>query len=313
MGSPFHLVGRDAQRALEEFSQEYAAALALGPVNQWARELGTYHAANGALKTTWPIPVYAAGYREFLGDIKYRSLLSTSVSMTTKTWQDGVAELARIIEAPDFIGWNEQPAAIAAAGDSLLNDIIAAELVANPVGWDGKAFFAGDHPANVFDGAAGTIDNDVTGSGTEPSVENLILAKKNFRGIKGPNGRSMGFQMTHVLAPADQEDAWDSILKEDLRLITIGSSFGVIGNRFKNTVTPIYSNELTGTAWYPLALNKPGVRPWVVSDDGAPEEIRHDKDSYLYKTQLKVAIAYIKEAGGKLILPHVVQRWEGTP
>jgi phage major head subunit gpT-like protein len=312
MGTPIHLLSPGAARRLEEFAENYAAALALGPINQWAKELGLFHTSD-ALKTTWHVPVSAAGYREFLGDIKYRSLLSTPVSLTSKTYQDGVAELAKIIEAPDFIGWGEQPAAIALEGERLLNDIIAAELVANPVGWDGKPFFAPDHPANVFDGALGTIDNDITGAGTEPSVENLVLAKQNFRAIKGPNGKPMGWKMTHVLAPSDQEDAWDSILKEDLRLITIGSSFGVIGNRHKGTVTPIYSDELTGTEWYPLALNKPGIYPWVVTDNGVPEEIRHDKDSHLYKTTLKVAIAYIKEAAGKLILPHVAQRWEGTP
>jgi phage major head subunit gpT-like protein len=312
MGSPYDLVSRDAQRALEEFSQDYAAALALAPVNQWAKELGLYNTSR-ALKTTYPIPVSAAGYREFLGDIKYRSLLEKSISLTPKTWQDGVAELASIIEAPDFIGWTSEPAAIAAAGDALLNDIVATELAANPTSWTDQPIFAAAQPVNVFNGGAGTFDNDVTGSGTDPSHENLVIAKNLFRSISGANGKPLGLEMTHVLAPASQTETWKDLLELDLRLITEGSSFGVLPNRHKGTVTPIFATELTGTAWYPLALNKPGVRPWVVQDDGPPEEIRHDKDSYLYKTQLKIGVAYIKRANGKLILPHVIQRWEGTP
>src|SRR5690242_17338968 len=118
MGSEFLLVSQDAQRALEEFSQEFSAALVQGAVEQWAKTLGLSRTSK-ALKTTYPVPVSAAGYSEFKGDMKYRSLFEKSLELKPKTWQDGVAELASIIEAPDFTGWNDQPAAMAAASQSL--------------------------------------------------------------------------------------------------------------------------------------------------------------------------------------------------
>jgi len=314
MGSELHLVSQDAQRALEEFAQEFAMALTQEPVEEWAKTLG-FHKTSRSLKTTWPIPVDAAGYKAFLGDIKYRSLFEKSLTLEPKTWQDGVAELASVVEAPDFIGWGTAPAAMATAAKSLLNDVIAGQLEANPTSWTGKAFFAADHPINVFDSGAGTFDNDVTGAGTDPTVNNLALAMQNFDQMTAPNGKSLGLQMTHVLFHSSKRRLWKEILEQDILIQTIGSSFGPVKNLYMGAVKPIACDEFTAAnadLWYPLALNKPGMKPWVTQDDGSPEEIRQDKTDALYKTTLKIGIAYILRGNGGLALPQCVQRWAGT-
>lgn len=307
MGSEFDLISRDAQRALEEFAQDFAAAMTQAAVEPWAKTLGLYRPSR-ALKTTWPIPVSAAGYHELKGDIKYRSLFEKSLELKPKTWQDGVEELASVIEAPDFIGWTSEPAAIAAAAQSLLNEIIAGELTANDECWTGETFFANAHPFNVFAAEAGDFDNDISGA---PSLDMLSSAKTRFRSIKGPNGKPLGLRMTHVLAPAAQEETWRDLLEQDL-IIQAGaaSTFGAVDNRHKGTVSLVVSDELeSDEICYPLALNKPGVKPWIVQDEGAPEELRNDKTSDHYKRTLKVSVAYILRGNGKLALPHCVQRW----
>jgi phage major head subunit gpT-like protein len=314
MGSEFDLVSRDAQRALEEFAQDFAAALTQSGVEQWAKDLGLYKASR-ALKTTFPVPVSAAVYSEFKGDLKYRGLFEKSLELKPKTWQDGVAELASVLEAPDFVGWTSEPAAMATAASSLLNEIIADALEANDTCWDTKAFFAGDHPCNVFDPSVGTFDNDITGAGTDPTLENLKIAKQYFRSIKGPNGKPLGLRMTHVLAPAAQEETWKDLLEQDMVIQAIegGAAYGAVGNRHKGTVKAIFSDELTDDSkFYPLALNKPGMVPWICQDEGSPEEIRQDKTDALYKTTLKIGLAYILRGNGVLALPHCVQRWAGT-
>lgn len=312
MGTEFNQISRDAQRALEEFAQDFAAALTQQTVEPWAKTLGLYRASR-ALKTTYPVPVSAAGYRDFEGDIKYRALFEKSLELKPKTWQDGVSELASVIEAPDFIGWTGEPAAMAAAANSLPNDIIATALEANPTSWTGQTFFHASHPINVFDSSAGTFDNDVTGSGTNSTSANLALAKTTFRDLKAPNGKPMGLRMTHVLVPSAREETWRDILENDLLIQTIGSSFGAVNNRHKGSVELIVSDELTSDdQWYPLALNKPGMFPWIVQDEGSPEEILSDKTSHLYKTTLKVGLAYVLRGNGVLAMPHCVQRWAGT-
>lgn len=311
MGVEFNLVSQDAQRALEEFSQEFTAALTQTGVEQWAKQNGLYRQSS-SLKTTYPVPVSAAGYNEFKGDMKYRALFEKSLSLVPKTWQDGVAELASVIEAPDFTGWNEQPAAMAAAADSLANEIVATLLEANGTCWDGKAFFADDHPVNVFDSSKGSFDNDVAGGGTKAKIDNLVIAMQNFRDIKAPNGKPLGLRMTHVLVPPAQEGTWKNILEQDMIIQAVGSAFGAVTNRFKGTIKLIVSDELTDDSqWYPLALNKPGMFPWIVQDQGAPEEILSDKTSALYQQTLKVGIAYVTRGNGALALPHCVQRWAG--
>jgi hypothetical protein len=54
------------------------------------------------------------------------------------------------------------------------------------------------------------------------------------------------------------------------------------------------------------------MKPWITQDEGAPEEIRQDKTDALYKTTLKIGIAYILRGNGEIALPHCVQRWAGT-
>jgi phage major head subunit gpT-like protein len=315
MGVEYNLISKDAQRALEEFAQDFAAALTQPGVEPWARNLGLYRPSR-ALKTTYPIPVSAAGYNEFKGDIKYRGLFEKSLELMPKTWQDGVSELASVIEAPDFIGWTGEPAAMAAAAMSLPNEIICDLLAANPACWTGKNFFASDHPVNVFDASVGTFDNDITGAGTDPTIGNLKIAKETFRSIKAANGKPLGLRMTHVFAPAAQEEIWRDLLERDLILEKLDSaddSAVAMPNRHKGTVALIISDELADdTEWYALALNKPGMYPWIIQDEGAPEEIRSDKDSHLYKTTLKVGLAYVLRGNGALALPHCVQRWAGT-
>lgn len=321
MGTPYQLVSRDAQRALEEFSEAFAMALAQSPVDQWAKELGFYFTSR-ALKTTYPIPFSAAGYAEFKGDVKYRTLLEKSLNLIPKTWQDGVAELASVIEAPDFIGWGEEPARIALAGESLLNEIVATLIEANgtiglyaDTAHSALTFFDDAHPFNIFDDSLGTFNNDFTGAGTDPTVGNLKLAKQRFRELKAPNGKPLGLRMTHVLAPAEQEETWKDILEQDMLIQSFdgGSTFGAVDNRHKGTVKLIVSDELTDASqWYPLAMNKPGLYPWVSQDEGAPEEIRSDKDSEMYKTKLRVGVAYVKRANSALVLPQCMQRWAGT-
>lgn len=312
MGVEYNLISKDAQRALEEFSDEFALALAQGPVDQWAKNLGFYKQSS-ALKTTYPIPLHAAGYQEFEGDMRYRTLYEKSLELVPKTWQDGIAELASTVEAPDFIGWMEQPAAMAAAGESLVNEIIVGQIEANPTCWDDVTFFNAAHPVNYLKDV-GTFSNAFTGSGTGVSMSNLELAKERFRRLKAANGKSMGLRLTHILAPPTLEGAWRNIIDNAIVIVAgPGDTFGAVDNRHKGSVELVIADELTNDSkWYALALNKPACFPWIVQDQGIPEEIRHDKDSSMYKDKLKVGLSYILRGNGILALPHAMQYWEGA-
>lgn len=308
----FHQLSGDAQRSLEEFRQDFALALTQAAAETWATDAG-HAVVTDAPRVTFPIPVDQAGYKEFKGEIKYRSLYQKSVSLTPRRWTDGVKELASVIEAPDFIGWLNAPAAMAAAGAALPNQIIADALAANPTCWDGTAFFSDSHPYNVFDASVGTYDNDFTGAGTTLTAANLKLAKQRFREVKGPGGKPLGLRMTHVMVPPALEETAKDLLEQDLVIQAIGSNFGAVDNRHKGTLKIIVADELADSSkWYGLALNKPGMKPWVTVSRGAPEEILQDKSDALYKNTLQVAVAYILDSEGGLLLPQCMHRWAGS-
>jgi phage major head subunit gpT-like protein len=314
-GVPFDLVSGDAQRALENFREDLMIALTQAPNNMWATDLGL-SIPSRAIRTTFPVPVTSAGYVAFKNDIKYRKLLEQSISVKQKTWQDGVAELASIVEAPDFIGWLGEPERMALAAQCLPNEIIGGLLEANGTGWDGQTFFDGsnNHPINLFDGSFGTFNNSFSGGSTAPSTTALETAKQNMRKIKGPNGKPLGLRVTHIVCAPDKEETWRNIIDRDLIIESFGANqFGAVDNRHKSSVTLVVADQLTVAAqWYAVAANKPGIWPWVVLDGGDPEIIMQDKTDALYKSSLKIGLAGIKLVQGALLLPQCIHRYVGS-
>src|SRR4030042_2075718 len=114
MISPYRLQSRDVAAALTDFSVAFDSALALGEVEQWASSLG-YVVSSNAIRTTFPIPVSAAGYRARRGDDVMRRLYERSLSMSPVEWQGGGGERARLGRGPDFMGWGSAPAGMALA------------------------------------------------------------------------------------------------------------------------------------------------------------------------------------------------------
>lgn len=316
MGNEFSLVSVDAQIRLTEFAEDFSLAYAqeTDPVDDWARSLGLYRATK-ALKTKYPIPVSAAGYKAFEGDIKYRSVFEKSFELVPLTWQDGVAELASVVEAPDFIGWPGQPEAMASAARSLMNEIISVALEANAVHpLDGLTFFNAAHPYNILDTSVGTFANTFTGAPTAASTTALETAKANMRKVKAANGKPMGLRVTHIMCHPDKEETWRNIIDRDLIIESIGANnFGTVNNRHKGSVKLIVSDQLTTSLqWYALGLNKPGMYPWVVQDAGTPELIVQDKTDAMYKTNLHVGFASILRGNGGLAIPHCIHRYVGS-
>jgi hypothetical protein len=328
-------VSNDAARALEEFSEEFRTALALGPINPWASDLGLVRNTN-ALKTSFPIPVSAAGYHEFKGDMKYRQLYERSLSMTMKKWQDGVEEFADVLEAPDFIDWAGEPARMATEWmrqpNIMVADMLALNTLDGPVldfytdkdsGTAGtRKLFAADHPFNVFNVGLGDFDNRLSVTAAEianGTAWDSITA--HFRAIKGANGKPLGltFSGGYCLVPYTRENLFKNALEFDtlIRNVastgTINASASVVAavtqnNRYKGTFGYTVSDELADQDhFYAFAAPKAGLYPWCIQL-GTPEEFIHDKSSDTYKASLKVKYAVVGKANAAACLPHGIVR-----
>lgn len=320
MSSTYDIVSSLAKKKLEEFSDAFATAIASQDVTPWAASLG-HSEETDALKVTYPITLDAAGYKEFSGEIKYRTLYARWVSLTHKQWQDGVKEKKRVIEASDFLGWGKQPAIMAEAAQQLPNVMVASMLAANPnlgiyqdpensANSVTKALFASDHPYDLTKPSGGTFDNDLTAEAVDSTL--MATLRQHFRSLMGPgdatNRRNLGLRLTHLLVPPQLEEAARTILDSDTIVIDGESQTNI----YKGSVELVVGDELTGDYVYGLALNKPGLVPWVVLTSGAPEEIIQDESDNLYKTSLQVAIAFILDANVAAMFPQPIVRVEIT-
>lgn len=322
MSNPFFQVSGDAQRALEEFSLEFATSLALADVIPWARQYGLYRSSK-AIKTTFPIPISAAGYKEKTDNDVLRSLYTRSTNVFVKDYADGVAELARIVEAPDFIGWVDEPSRIAQETIRQPNLLVATMLEANPnlglyknqnTGADAAiAMFSTSHPVNIFDSSFGVFDN--TGTGISETTINSALMKAvflKFRTRKGPNGKTMRLRPTTLMVPPAREQEAKDFLESDLDRLAFLNAGGNVqqtaNNRWKNVVDLVVADELTNDDDIFFLDTSRKIPPWIVQDTGSPEEIVFDRNSELYKQQQKIGVKYVLTLGVAPALPHAIER-----
>jgi len=351
MPSIYHIVPRDVQLALTEFSSDFDMAFAAADVEQWAGVIGQIRTSD-AIRTTFPIPLSTAGYKLRDGDDKLRRLFERSMSMVPLEWYDGVQEKADIIEvASDWIGWENEPANMAAEAARFPNVLAADLLASNPLldfyridrpgGSTASAInlFHASHPINVLRASDGTFDNDwsagdVVQGETIPGTINATLVKacrKHFRDIKRPNGTPMGLRFAGFLVPAAQEEAAldafarDAVVEAVTNVLGTENVGGVaMPNRFTGTRV-IVGDELTGTlpsgatgdddTIYAFATKAGGLTPppFIVQRRGTTEEIRYDKDSEKYKDMGFVGVKEILRAAAAGCLPHAIVRINLTP
>jgi hypothetical protein len=337
---PYTSASRTATRALEEFDDSFRGALAVAdPDSLWASQHGLVLSTD-ALKTTFPIPFDAAGYKEFKGDIKYRTLYMRALTVfNDKTWQDGVEELAAVVELPDFIGWNEAPGNMAREWSRLPNTLVAAVLEANPnlelyrdpdtQTLTARALFADDHPYNVIKSSVGSFDNDRTTTVAEILNGTFFSDLKTYaNSIKGPNGQLMDVSASGgtIICNGTREELIDEALKQDT-LVKAVSDAGVIAppgspgtvaaavvqrNRHMGLVSYTVARELTSSSddyLYVVLTGNPEQHPWVVMQEASPEVIIQDKSDAKYKTSLKISYSSHGQAKAAAMMPQRIVRY----
>jgi phage major head subunit gpT-like protein len=323
MGITKQILSNDANRALEVFSEEFRDAFALQDPDTWASDLGMMVIGDN-LKTTMPIPFSAPGFREFKGNMQYRSLFQRSLTFVEKTWQDGVKDDAEKLER-DFVGWLDEPANMALEATRAPNEWVKDILIANPVldYYKDKntntqlnvTLFSDSHPVNPLNADLGTFDNNHAAVATMDAAW-LKTAKTNFRKVKNPAGRPMGLRLTHLLVPpAREQEALDLLEGEALVYLaknvagTENVGGAAVANRHKGTVQLIVCDEFpSDSTFYTVALNQ-RVYPWVIQRRASVEELVQDKTSGLYKESLQVSISMILRGNAAAALPHGIQRW----
>lgn len=352
MAYPYDLVSRDAARALTDYSSEFDAALeSVDPASEWAKLFAFYNSSR-AIRTVYPIPISAAKYVERKGDDAMRSLNHRSIAMSPKTWVDGVHEFARVLEAPDFIGWQGEPTRIAREAKRHPNNLVAALLHANPnLGFyrdlelgtgSNIPLFSTSHKVNIFDDALSTFPNVLTATLSASPTESQYTAAsvtvgaistsmfaavfKQMRARKAPNGQPMQLKPTHMIVHPTYEQAAKDFLESDLMrydFLKSGTAAGdntqqTSNNRYKNIVQLVVADELGGIAGVDedkiyFVDATSGAKPWIIQDGGNVETVEFNKDSDYYKRTGKVGFTHVLELAAAAALPHAITRVDMTP
>ncbi len=257
MSQPYFEVSRDCARSLEQFSDQFRGALALLDPQDWS-DLGYSFTLDKAAGTmTFPLPIDAAGYKEFEGDLKYRRLYGRSMSFRTKQWADGVEEQAVVIENDSFSGWVDAPANMAREWKRLPLLMLAALLqgatpgsvapgsyfgplldlykdrdsnTASTINMFSSASTGGNgHLCNVFDPSVGLFFNDRTTTHAKIADGTWVDDLYSYAAsVKGPNGMPLDVSVagSEVLTPVSLTREFKKSLEDDT-LITAVSNAGV--------------------------------------------------------------------------------------
>lgn len=340
-------VSPDANILLTGYAYDFVQAYQ-GQVEPWAEMYGRVR-TGPEITTKVPMPVSAAGFKRLFADFEYRRLAAMFLELTSDFWQDGVKEEARLIEAPEFFGWDDEPLNVAMAARQAPNDLVATVLQAGKTkaSWEDPTgavkWFATGHPNNPFDASKGTYDNLFTAKPL--SAASIDFAFQKFRGIKCPDGkRPRGLRLTHLFVHADDERKAIRLTSNDRILVDSNNNAGtkVADVERYNDIKElglkvVVCDELTESGvWYPGCI-KPGKGvPWVIKrrvpgkplpsagQQSAPmgteafEWIINDKSSEMYKNGINgtapgfVSIAARIDLGAALAHPWTLFRMEPT-
>lgn len=312
---------------LREFSDAFIEAYALGPQSNWF-EVVAHNELSDSPEVVFPIPLHNAGYEEFMGELRYRSLALRRARVIPRLWQDGVKELEGRVAQAMWLGWSLQAQVMADQATRLPAKTIFQLLTANG-GAGGYAgiydtdttpnatytLFHAAHLNNVADASKGTYDNTSLNGTGGFTVANVGIWASHFAGLKAPDGvSSLGLRLTHVLVPRQLEVAARNFFASDYLVKAVLDTGSVVAagqeqNLYKGLVEVLVSDELTsGTTVYPLALNKPGMTPFVTVQAPSPEIIIQDKSSHLYQTSLHIGVAAIHKVNSGIVFPQTIAK-----
>jgi phage major head subunit gpT-like protein len=207
------------------------------------------------------------GVRKWVGDRKIHALGKETYTLRNDDWEDSVGVSRHDFEddllgiyAPIFQQMGEQ---YAKHPDRQL-----ASLLINGktnLCFDGKAFFATDHPVDKYGGASGTFSNLKTSSAL--SLANYNTNRAAFQVIAGPNGEVMGNLPDTLIVPPALEQAAREIAEAPIAIQVYGSNTAaaakpnVLAGSARVIVVPELSAD-SDTTWY-LAKCKGAIKPLI--------------------------------------------------
>jgi len=211
--------------------------------------------------------------REWVGPRIVNNVAVRSRSLVNKDWEDTIS-LERNKVQDDKYGLFGPVASLFGMSTAKLPDQLFYALIqANPVCFDGKAFFATDHPTNIDDPTGAQFPAGVPA--TWSNSFNLALTPSNYSSVRASmmsiNGRN-GFPLyirpnLLVVSPALEEAARNILNADFIAPALFGgqTQVGANTNTLKGSAEVLVVEEFNQdpTAWYLLDTRLP-VKPFLL-------------------------------------------------
>jgi phage major head subunit gpT-like protein len=231
--------------------------------------------------------------RKWIGDKHIKNLAAFSYTIVNDDWEATI-EVDRNHIEDDTLGIYGPQAQMAGFSAAQLPDEIVFALLDGAFTnkcYDGKAFFADDHP--VGDSA---VDNKGTAALKADSLANAAAsygaARTALRKMKDDEGRPLDVDPNLLVVPPALGDTAQILLTAD--------KFGDDPNPYRGTAEIVVSPWLTSdTAWFLLDTRKP-VKPLIYQERKAPvfvQQVGMDNDDVFNRRVFKYG-AEARAAGG---------------
>lgn len=203
--------------------------------------------------------------REWLGERELGEFEAFDYSLSTKNWEMTVGIDRYEIEVDNLGVYRPQIEAMVQDGAEHAGQILAALLNNgfSGLGYDGKAFFADDHPMRQSDGSVANGDNKGTAALAEASLLAALLVPA---GWNTPQGTKMNIRYDTLVVPPALETEARKL--RDVELYIHPSDSAVDVNMARGMVPNIIVNPYLSstTAWFLFDSTKAGIKPLIYQE-----------------------------------------------
>jgi hypothetical protein len=276
MTQPNNYAPSDIRSRLIAFEALFVTAMQSKP-DQWLTPdlIETMTAGPQTTVARFPVPLNSAGYRAHKGEIIYRRLSEKTFDTTFGVFSDGVSELVTNLMSNSWTGWGSQAAALARQGMPF-GDFEGERAVAALEGgisftsWDGVPFFSASHPVNCIT-TVGGVQSNVKYSATVGNTT-LDALRDQIRGMKAPDGKELGLDLTGLLYPTALATGWENVIGP-LNGAQIVAPDGEINPfRWRGRIWGKRVWQMTlPTVYYAVATNRPDIKPLAGMRKLAPQ------------------------------------------
>jgi phage major head subunit gpT-like protein len=217
------------------------------------------------------VQAISGAMREWTGERKSQNIVVDGFVVTNKKWENTLDIERTDLEDDQYGVYSSMLIPNLARHAKLLADVqIAAAITGNAVGFDGKAFFATDHPVDPSGQTSGTAQsNDLTA--TPLNATNLAVVQAKMMSYVGPDNIPMGSYGDTILCPPSLKYVADTLANaafypeaKNAQSGVFGAQSNVFQGAFKVVATPYLpdtGNPATAV-WYLLDCRSASMRPF---------------------------------------------------